>query len=112
MCLLSVRIKQAQTNKEAVSLVYQGNVIDLWEKLEEKDIKIEMGSDQTSLHNLFAGGYYPASLTFTESNKMMVDSCQNTKRAVDSICGFPRACMQGSARKRNGMVSLSTSFVL
>ena len=54
------RITVAQKNKEAVSLAYQGNIIDLWEKLVEKNIKIDLGSDQTSLHNPFAGGYYPA----------------------------------------------------
>ena len=70
---LIVRMTEARTNKEAVSLAYQGNVIDLWEKLAEENIQIELGSDQTSLHNPFAGGYYPAGLTFEESNKMMAD---------------------------------------
>jgi urocanate hydratase len=54
------RIVKAQNKKEAVSLAYLGNVIDLWEKLAEKNVKIDLGSDQTSLHNPFAGGYYPA----------------------------------------------------
>ncbi len=67
------RIKEAQNNKEAVSLAYQGNVIDLLEKLADENIKIELGSDQTSLHNPFAGGYYPAGLTLDESNKMMAE---------------------------------------
>ncbi len=68
---LIARMTEARSNKEAVSLAYQGNVIDLWEKLADKNIPIELGSDQTSLHNPFAGGYYPAGLTFDESNKMM-----------------------------------------
>jgi urocanate hydratase len=67
------RVIEAQNNKEAVSLAYQGNIIDLWEKLAEENIKIELGSDQTSLHNPFAGGYYPAGLTLDESNKMMAE---------------------------------------
>lgn len=67
------RVKEAQNNKEAVSLAYQGNVIDLWEKLAAENIKIELGSDQTSLHNPFAGGYYPVGLTLRESNKMMAE---------------------------------------
>ncbi len=70
---LVTRLKQAQSNREAVSLAYRGNVIDLWEKLAEENIKIELGSDQTSLHNPFAGGYYPAGLTLDESNKMMAE---------------------------------------
>ncbi len=70
---LIARMTEARSNKEAVSLAYQGNVIDLWEKLADKNIPIELGSDQTSLHNPFAGGYYPAGLTLDESNKMMAN---------------------------------------
>jgi urocanate hydratase len=66
------RIHKARKNKEAVSLGYQGNVVDLWEKLVQKNLQIELGSDQTSLHNPYAGGYYPAGLTFVQSNEMMV----------------------------------------
>lgn len=73
---LMKRMKTARQNKEAVSLAYQGNVIDLWEKLAREDIPVELGSDQTSLHNPFAGGYYPAGLSFEESNKMMAEQPQ------------------------------------
>jgi urocanate hydratase len=66
------RLLSAHKNKEAVSLAYLGNIIDLWEKLVKENIHIDLGSDQTSLHNPFAGGYYPAGLTFEESNEMMV----------------------------------------
>ncbi len=76
------RVVKAQNNKEAVSLAYQGNVIDLWEKLAEENIKIELGSDQTSLHNPFAGGYYPAGLTLDESNKMMAEQPELFKEKV------------------------------
>ena len=65
------RILEAQKNKEAVSMGYEGNIVDLWEKLAEKDIRVGLGSDQTSLHNPFAGGYYPAGLSFDEANEMM-----------------------------------------
>lgn len=68
------RIVKAQNHKEAVSLAYLGNVIDLWEKLAEKNVKIDLGSDQTSLHNPFAGGYYPAGQSFEESNRMMAEN--------------------------------------
>ncbi len=68
------RIRQAKNNKEAVSLAYQGNIVDLWEKLAETDIHVELGSDQTSLHNPYAGGYYPAGLSFEESNEMMASN--------------------------------------
>lgn len=76
------RIKKAKTNKEAVSLAYQGNIVDLWEKLEKEDVFVELGSDQTSLHNPFAGGYYPAGLSFEESNKMMASNPVEFKNKV------------------------------
>lgn len=76
------RLLIATKNKEAVSLAYQGNVIDLWEKLAERNISIDLGSDQTSLHNPFSGGYYPADLSFDESNKMMVDQPELFKEKV------------------------------
>jgi urocanate hydratase len=68
---LLTRIRKAKEKKEAVSLAYQGNIVDLWEKLADSDIEIEMGSDQTSLHNPWAGGYYPVGLSFEESKKLM-----------------------------------------
>lgn len=68
------RMLAASRNKEAVSLAYQGNVVDLWEKLADENISIDLGSDQTSLHNPFAGGYYPVGLTLEESNQMMAEN--------------------------------------
>jgi urocanate hydratase len=65
------RIRKAKANKEAVSLAYQGNIVDLWEKLADSDIEVEIGSDQTSLHNPWAGGYYPVGLNFDESQNLM-----------------------------------------
>jgi urocanate hydratase len=69
-----IRMTAARKNGEAVSLAYLGNVVDLWEKLAEENIAIDLGSDQTSLHNPFAGGYYPAGLSFEESNRMMAEN--------------------------------------
>ena len=69
---LIARMLQAREAKEAVSMAYQGNVVDLWEKLAERNIPVELGSDQTSLHNPWAGGYYPAGLSMEESNDLMV----------------------------------------
>ncbi len=64
---LLVRIKEAQQNKEAVSLAYEGNVVDLWEKLATSNTHVDLGSDQTSLHNPWGGGYYPAGIPFDEA---------------------------------------------
>jgi urocanate hydratase len=68
------RMLAASRNNEAVSLAYQGNVVDLWEKLAKENIPVDLGSDQTSLHNPFAGGYYPAGLTLDESNQLMAEN--------------------------------------
>ncbi len=65
------RIRQAKATKEAVALAYQGNIIDLWEALVASDIAVELASDQTSLHIPYTGGYYPADMTYEESNTML-----------------------------------------
>ncbi|RLD72756.1 MAG: urocanate hydratase [Bacteroidetes bacterium] len=79
---LAGRIEQARQNGEAVSLAYQGNVVDLWEYLLQKEIPVELGSDQTSLHNPFAGGYYPVGIDFEEANRMMAEEPERFKEEV------------------------------
>lgn len=76
------RVRKAKTAKEAVSIAYQGNIVELWEKLADSNIEVEMGSDQTSLHNPWAGGYYPAGLSFEESNHMMAYESEKFKLKV------------------------------
>lgn len=76
------RALEAAAIKKALSLAFHGNVVDLWERLAERKIHVDMGSDQTSLHNPFAGGYYPAGLTFEESNRMMAEDPQLFKEKV------------------------------
>ncbi len=71
---LITRMQQAADHNEAVSLAFLGNVVDLWEELARRHIPIDLGSDQTSLHNPFAGGYYPAGLSFGESNRLMTEN--------------------------------------
>ncbi len=78
------RVRKAQENKEVVSFAYDGNVVDLWEYLAEKNIKVDLGSDQTSLHNPWAGGYYPAGLSLEESQKMMAENPEQFKKEVES----------------------------
>lgn len=79
---LIVRTRLAQQKKEAVSLAYQGNIIDLLEKLDSENIKVDMGSDQTSLHNPWAGGYYPAGMSIEKANEMMVNNPERFKERV------------------------------
>ena len=76
------RAEKARKNGEAVSLAYNGNIVDLWEALVSKNIKVDIGSDQTSLHNPWAGGYYPVGFTYEESNKMMADEPEKFKEEV------------------------------
>ena len=76
------RVRKAMENKETVSLAYVGNVVDLWERLAGEDIPVDLGSDQTSLHNPWAGGYYPAGQSFEESVRMMAEEPEKFREAV------------------------------
>ncbi|MDE6556870.1 MAG: urocanate hydratase [Duncaniella sp.] len=79
---LLVRVAEARAAREAVSLAYQGNVVDLWERLAAEGVKVDLGSDQTSLHNPWAGGYYPAGLSFEESKLMMAENPEEFRSRV------------------------------
>lgn len=76
------RTRVAISNKEAVSLAFQGNIVDLWEKLVDSGIHVDLGSDQTSLHNPWAGGYYPIGFSFEEANKMMAEEPEKFKSEI------------------------------
>ena len=78
------RIRKAVEDKEVVSLAYVGNVVDLWERLAADGIRVDLGSDQTSLHNPWAGGYYPAGYSFEESRQMMASEPERFKEAVQA----------------------------
>jgi urocanate hydratase len=79
---LFVKVKQAQTQKISRSFAYAGNIVDLWEYCVNNNIHVDLGSDQTSLHNPWAGGYYPAGYSFEESNKMMAEEPEKFRAAV------------------------------
>ncbi len=79
---LAERLEQARQAREAVSLAYQGNVVDLWEYLLDQGIPVDLGSDQTSLHNPFSGGYYPAGMGFEEANRMIREEPEKFREAV------------------------------
>ena len=78
------RVKQAQRNEEVVSIAYLGNIVNVWEKFYEEGITIDLGSDQTSLHNPWAGGYYPADLSFEAANTMMAEDPKGFKEKVQA----------------------------
>lgn len=76
------RVRKAKAAKEVVSIGYEGNIVDIWEKFADSDIPVDLGSDQTSLHNPWAGGYYPVGLSFEESNEMMASNPDKFKEHV------------------------------
>jgi len=76
------RAVEAKKNHEAVSIAYDGHIVDLWERLVEREVKIEIGSDQTSLHNPWAGGYYPQGISYEEANLLMVENPKSFKIKV------------------------------
>ena len=79
---LIARIRKAQAAKEIVSLAYVGNIVDLWERLADENYPVDLGSDQTSLHNPWAGGYYPVGYSLEESKRMMAEEPERFKEAV------------------------------
>tara|TARA_B110000196_G_scaffold124640_1_gene108125 strand:- start:5044 stop:7047 length:2004 start_codon:yes stop_codon:yes gene_type:complete len=76
------RAIEARTKKEAVSIAYDGNIVDLWERVVDRNIYIEIGSDQTSLHNPWAGGYYPVGMSYEAANEMMTNNPEQFKKEV------------------------------
>ncbi len=79
---LVARVKKAKENKEVVSIAYHGNIVDVWEKFDTENVYIDLGSDQTSLHNPWAGGYYPVGLSFEQANIMMANEPEAFKEKV------------------------------
>ncbi len=79
---LVIRVKSAKENKETVSIAYLGNIVEVWEKFDEANVHIDLGSDQTSLHNPWAGGYYPVDISFDDANEMMANEPELFKEKV------------------------------
>jgi len=76
------RVREVTATKTVTSIAYEGNIVDLWEAFADEDIFVDLGSDQTSLHNPWSGGYYPSGLSFEESNRMMSENPEKFKEAV------------------------------
>ncbi|MBO4943272.1 MAG: urocanate hydratase, partial [Muribaculaceae bacterium] len=109
---LIARAKKAREDKQAVSLAYQGNVVDLWERLAEEDMTVELGSDQTSLHNPWAGGYYPAGLTLEESKAMMAENPEEFKKHVQASLRRQVAAINKLAAKGMYFFDYGNAFLL
>lgn len=106
------RIKQAQANKETVSIAYQGNVVDLWERLLKENMKVDIGTDQTSLHNPWAGGYYPAGFSLEESNEMMANDPARFKTEVQKSLVRHANAVNAHAAKNMYFFDYGNAFLL
>lgn len=106
------RIRKACSDKEVVSLAYQGNIVDLWERLADEDVHVDLGSDQTSLHNPWAGGYYPVGYTYEESRKMMAEEPERFKECVKASLRRQAAAINRLADKGMYFFDYGNAFLL
>ena len=106
------RVRTAREAGETVSLAYVGNVVDLWECLADRDIPVDLGSDQTSLHNPWAGGYYPVGLTFEASQRMMAEDPARFKEAVQASLRRHVAAINRLADKGMYFFDYGNAFLL
>jgi len=106
------RVNAAKANKEVVSIAYQGNIVDVWEKFDEEHIFVDLGSDQTSLHNPWAGGYYPIGLTYEESNDMMANNPALFKEKIQETLRRHAAAVNKHAEKGTYFFDYGNAFLL
>ena len=110
--LLVARVKKAKAELEVVSIAYLGNVVDLWERLDQEEILVELGSDQTSLHNPWAGGYYPVGLSFEESNRLMVEDPEAFKQKVQESLRRQAAAINNHTARGTYFFDYGNAFLL
>ncbi len=110
--LLVARVKKAKLDQEVVSIAYLGNVVDLWERLDQEEVLVELGSDQTSLHNPWAGGYYPVGLSFEESNQLMVEDPEAFKQKVQESLRRQAAAINSHALRGTYFFDYGNAFLL
>ncbi|GAB4133566.1 MAG: urocanate hydratase [Raineya sp.] len=106
------RVKQAQNKKEIVSLAYLGNVVEVWEKFLQENIYVDLGSDQTSLHNPFAGGYYPVEMSFEEANTLMAENPALFKEKVYATLRRHAAAINAHTAKGTYFFDYGNAFLL
>lgn len=109
---LVARVRLAKENKEVVSIAYQGNVVDVWEKFDVENLFVEIGSDQTSLHNPWAGGYYPVGLSYEESNNLMADNPDEFKKQVQITLRRHAEAVNKHAAKGTYFFDYGNAFLL
>ena len=109
---LCVRVQKAKKDKEVVSIAYQGNVVDVWEKFYKENIYIDLGSDQSSLHNPWAGGYYPVGLSFEEANDMMSNNPAEFKEKIQDTLRRHAAAVNQHTAKGTYFFDYGNAFLL
>ncbi|MDH4473148.1 MAG: urocanate hydratase [Fluviicola sp.] len=109
---LVIRVREAQARKEVVSIAYLGNIVSVWEKFDSEGLHIDLGSDQTSLHNPWAGGYYPVDLSFEESNRLMAEEPELFKQKVQSTLIRHAAAINRHTAKGTYFFDYGNAFLL
>jgi urocanate hydratase len=109
---LCARVREAKEKKEVVSIAYVGNVVDVWEKFDQENIFIDLGSDQSSLHNPWAGGYYPVGISLEESNRMMAEEPELFKEKVQETLRRHAAAVNKHTAKGTYFFDYGNAFLL
>lgn len=106
------RVRKAKENKEVVSIAYQGNIVDVWEKFAEEEVFVDLGSDQTSLHNPWAGGYYPVDMSYEESNEMMAKQPELFKEKIQETLRRHAAAVNKHTARGTYFFDYGNAFLL
>jgi len=109
---LCARVKKAKESKDVVSIAYVGNVVDIWEKFAKENIYVDLGSDQTSLHNPWAGGYYPAGLSFEEANELMANQPEVFKIKIQESLRRHATAVNNHTKKGTYFFDYGNAFLL
>ena len=109
---LCKRVAEAKHKKEVVSIAFQGNIVDVWEKFDKENIYVDLGSDQTSLHNPWAGGYYPVDLSLEEANEMMANSPELFKENIQKTLVRHADSINAHTKKGTYFFDYGNAFLL
>lgn len=109
---LVTRVREAQKNEEVVSIAYNGNVVDVWEKFLAEGVYVHVGSDQTSLHNPWSGGYYPVGISFEDANRMIAEQPEKFKEEVQKTLRRHAAAINAHAAKGTYFFDYGNAFLL
>ncbi len=109
---LTARVRKAKENKEVVSIAYSGNIVEVWEQFDKENVLIDLGSDQTSLHNPWAGGYYPVGMSYEEANRMMAEQPDQFKIKVQESLRRHAAAINKHTSKGTYFFDYGNAFLL